>query len=130
MMSGRVSYREVHVKGNLAVAVLVGGLLIWDLVSTRGVDGALSIGFATELTALACAAVCAWLGAQKLRATGHPRVLRAFQVAVVVSLGLLVFGPPGPRSDATLITFAALAGALILPTAVWLERRARPRPSS
>jgi hypothetical protein len=117
------------VKENLAVAVLVGGLLIWDLVSTRS-DGALSIGFAAALTALAFAAVCAWRGAQKLRATGHGRVLRIFQVVVVVSLGLLVFGPPGPRSDATLITLAASAGALILPIAIWLERRARLTPAS
>ena len=115
---------------NLAVAVLVGGLLIWDLVSTRGVAGAFSIRFAAELTALACVAVFAWLGAQKLRATGHANVLRAFQVPVVVSLCLLVFGPPGPRSDAALVTAAALAGALILPTAIWLGRRARPHASS
>ena len=117
-------------KRNLAVAVLVGGFLIWDLVSTRGVEGNLSIGFAAEATALACAAVCAWLGAQKLRATGHPKVLRAFQVLVLVSLGLLVFGPPGPRSDATLVTTAALAGALMLPTAIWFERSAQPPASS
>ena len=117
-------------KRNVAVAVLVGGFLIWDVVSTRGVEGNLSIGFAAELTALACAAVCAWLGAQKLRATGHAKVLRAFQVPVVVSLGLLVFSPPGPRSDAALVTAAALAGALMLPTGMWLERRARPHASS
>ena len=115
---------------NLAVAVLVGGFLVWDLVSTRSVDGNLSLGFAAELTALAIAAVCAWLGAQKLRATGHPKVLRAFQVLVLVSLGLLLLGPPGPRSDATLVTVAALAGALMLPAAIWFERRARPQASS
>ena len=116
-------------KRNLAVAALVAGLLIWDLVSTRGIDGAISIRFAAELTALACVAVCVWLGAQKLRATGHAKVLRAFQVLIVGLLGLLVYSPPGPRSDAALVTAAALAGSLMLPTAMWLERRARPHPS-
>jgi hypothetical protein len=117
-------------KRNLAVAVLVGGFLIWDVVSTRGVEGNLSFGFAAELAALACAAVCAWLGAQKLRATGHPKVLRAFQALVLVPFAVLVLGPPGPKSDATLIGVAALAGALTLATAVWFERRARPHASS
>ena len=84
-------------KRTLTVAVLVGGFLIWDLVSIRS-NGALSIGFAAELTALACAAICAWFGAHKLRAAGHQKLLRAFQVIVCVSLGLLIFSPPGPRS--------------------------------
>jgi hypothetical protein len=118
------------VKRNLAVAVLVGGFLIWDLVSTRSAEGELSIRFAAELAALACAALLAWLGAQKLRATGHPKALRVFQVLVLVPFAVLVFGPPGPRSDAALVTAAALAGALMLPTAIWLERRARPHASS
>ena len=117
-------------KRNLAVAVLVGGFLIWDLVSTRAVKGALSISFAAELTTIACIAVCAWLGAQKLRATGHPKLLRAFQVLIGISSALLVFAPPGPRSDAALVTVALMAGALILPTAIWLEHRARPPVSS
>jgi hypothetical protein len=119
----------VTVKKNLAVAALVGGFLIWDLVSTRRVEGVLSMRFAAELVALACAAVLAWLGAQKLRATGHPKVLRVFQVLVIVPFLVLLLGPPGPRSDAAFVAAAALAGALMLPTAMWLERRARPHPS-
>jgi hypothetical protein len=117
-------------KRNLAVAALVGAFLIWDLVSAGGVEGNLSISFAAEITVLACAAVCAWLGAQKLRATGHPKVLRAFQVVVLVSLGLLVFRPAGPRSDAMLVTAAALAGALALWTGTWFERRSQPHAAS
>jgi hypothetical protein len=116
------------VKRNVAVAVLVGAFLIWDVVSTRGVEGNLSIGFAAELTALAFAAVCAWR--TETAGTGYPKILRAFQVLVLVPFAVLVFGPPGPRSNATLIIVAALAGALTLPTAVWFERRARPHASS
>ena len=109
---------------NLAVGVLVSVFLIRDLVSARG-DGALSARFAAEMTALAFVAVCAWAGAQKLRASGRAKVLLAFQAPIIVSLLLLMFASPDPRSDAVFIAAAASAAALILPTAIWLERRAR-----
>jgi hypothetical protein len=112
-------------KTDLAVVLIIAGLVGREVWSLRREGSSYPTGFAVELVILGFAAVVARFGARRLRSGGHATALRYLQALLIIGFAFAAFG--GVRGDAlrVLVGVSAAACFLSVPIAIWLERRDR-----